>query len=195
MKIFPVFIFFLLLTGLSDSLAQKNAKHIKNDASYIILLYGDTLYGKISTDVSGHVKFKHIQGSETEKYKPDELIGYFLAKKGQTFITINPDDDNHGPWLYERKANGIIKMYSYVFEGSNGGRLPFYYVERESSGLKRVLKGSVISIKKEKDVLRDFMGDSDEIMGALKKAGWNEKSLLKIITQYNEWYVQNYPEE
>jgi hypothetical protein len=163
--------------------AQKNA-------SYIVLSPGDTLYGKIKTDFSGHVKFKMGDNGETIKYRPDELIGYYDGKKDKVFITIDPEDDNHGPWLYERKADGIIKMYTYVFEGTNGGRLPFYYVERENSGLKRMLKGSVVSIKKEKDVLREFMADNDDLLSEIKRTGWNEKNLLRLTNLYNSWHQE-----
>jgi hypothetical protein len=189
MKTCTPFLIFLLVIGFNISLAQNSNPDTKKVPSYIILLYGDTLYGNVKTDVSGHVKFKNGESSRTEKYRQDELIGYYSGKKNQTFITINPDDDNHGPWLYERKATGIIKMYTYTFTGPNGGRLPYYYVEKGSSGLQRVLKGSVTSIKKEKDILRNFMGDNEELLAELKKSGWNEKNLLNIINQYNEWYA------
>jgi len=82
-------------------------------------------------------------------------------------------------------------MYTYVFEGAGGGRLPFYYVEKGSSGLKRVLKGSVVSIKKEKDVLRNFMSDHEDLLAELRKTGWSEKSLVKLINNYNTWHVGN----
>ena len=139
--------------------------------SYIVLTTGDTLYEKIKTDVSGHVKLKMGDGGETLKYQQDELTGYYDRKKDKIFITINPEDDNHGPWLYERKANGIIKLYSYIFDNVNGGRVPFYYVERENSCPRRILKGSVVGIKKEKDVLREFMYDNDDILSEIKRAG------------------------
>lgn len=157
--------------------------------SYIVLTSKDTLYGKIKTDVSGRVKLKVSDGGETIKYQQDELIGYYDARKDKVFITINPEDDNHGPWLYERKADGIIKLYSYVFEGVNGGRVPFYYVERENSGPTRILKGSVVSIKKEKDVLRAFMHDNDDILSEIKRTGWNEKNVLRLVKWYNSWYI------
>ena len=160
----------------------------KND-SYVVLISEDTLYGKIKTDVSGHVKLKMGDGGETMKYRQDELIGYYDGKKNKVFITINPEDDNHGPWLYERKADGIIKLYSYVFEGVNGGRVPYYYIERENSGPRRVLKGSVVSIKKEKDVLREFMNDNEEILSEIKHSGWNEKNVLRLVNWYNSWYL------
>jgi len=70
--------------------AQKNA-------SYIVLSHSDTLYGKIKTDVSGHVKFKMGDNGEKIKYRPSELIGYYNGKKDKVFITIDPKDDNHGP--------------------------------------------------------------------------------------------------
>ena len=79
-------------------------------------------------------------------------------------------------------------MYSYIFDGVSGGRIPFYYVERENSGLNRILKGSVTSIKKEKDVLRGFMWDYDEILSEIKRSGWNEKNVLRLINRYNTWY-------
>jgi hypothetical protein len=160
----------------------------KND-SYVVLISEDTLYGKIKTDVSGHVKLKMGGGGETMKYRQDELIGYYDGKKNKVFITINPEDDNHGPWLYERKADGIIKLYSYVFEGVNGGRVPYYYILRENSGPRRVLKGSVVSIKKEKDVLREFMNDNEEILSEIKHSGWNEKNVLRLVNWYNSWYL------
>lgn len=160
----------------------------KND-SYIVLTSEDTLHGKIKTDVSGRVKLKVVDGGGTIKYKQDELIGYYDAKKDMVFITINPEDDNHGPWLYERKADGIIKLYSYIFEEVNGGRVPFYYVERENSGPRRILKGSVVSIKKEKDVLREFMYDNEDILSEIKRTGWNEKNVLRLINWYNSWYI------
>jgi hypothetical protein len=187
-----VFLILLFLTfGMNEILAQKKASGKKHDVSYIILTYGDTLYGKVKTDISGHVKFKDQQEAESVKYRPDELTGYYVGKNGKTFITINPDDDAHGPWLYERKANGVIKMYTYVFNEPNGGRLPFYYVEKGNSGLKRVLKGSVISIKKEKDILRDFMSDNEDMLAKLKRTGWKEKSLLQLINEYNAWHTDN----
>ena len=157
--------------------------------SYLVLTSEDTLYGKIKTDVSGRVKLKVVDGGGTIKYKQDELIGYYDARKDMVFITINPEDDNHGPWLYERKADGIIKMYSYVFEEANGGRVPFYYVERENSGPRRILKGSVVSIKKEKDVLREFMYDNEDILSEIKRTGWNEKNVLHLVNWYNSWYI------
>ena len=157
--------------------------------SYLVLTSEDTLYGKIKTDVSGRVKLKVVDGGGTIKYKQDELTGYYDARKDKVFITINPEDDNHGPWLYERKADGIIKMYSYVFEEANGGRVPFYYVERENSGPRRILKGSVVSIKKEKDVLREFMNDNEDILSEIKRTGWNEKNVLRLINWYNSWYI------
>jgi hypothetical protein len=157
--------------------------------SYIVLNSKDTLYGKIKTDVSGRVKLKVSDGGETIKYQQDELIGYYDGKKDKVYITINPEDDNHGPWLYERKADGIIKLYSYVFENVNGGRVPFYYVERENSGPRRILKGSVVSIKKEKDVLREFMNDNDDILSEIKRSGWNEKNVLRLVNWYNSWYL------
>ena len=149
------------------------------------------MYGKVRIDISGHVKFKDVHGGETIKYRSDELFGYFNGKNKKTFITIDPDDDGHGPWLYERKAEGVINMYTYVFEEPNGGRLPYYYVEKGDSGLKRVLKGSVISIKKEKDILRDFMSDNEEMLVKLKRAGWKEKSLLQLVNEYNDWHAGN----
>ena len=157
--------------------------------SYIVLTTEDTLYGKIKTDVSGHVKLKMEVGGETIKYQQDELIGYYDGKKDKVFITIDPDDDNPGPWLYERKADGLIKMYSYIFEDVNGGRVPFYYVERENSGPRRILTGSVVSIKKEKDVLREFMYDNDDILSEIKRTGWNEKNVLRLVNWYNSWYL------
>ncbi|MGD9327807.1 MAG: hypothetical protein PVH48_02505 [Cyclobacteriaceae bacterium] len=157
--------------------------------SYLVLTSEDTLYGKIKTDVSGRVKLKVVDGGGTIKYKQDELIGYYDARKDMVFITINPEDDNHGPWLYERKADGIIKLYSYIFEEVNGGRVPFYYVERENSGPRRILKGSVVSIKKEKDVLREFMYDNEDILSEIKRTGWNEKNVLRLINWYNSWYI------
>ena len=164
--------------------------YAQESASYIVLSHGDTLYGKIKTDISGHVKIKMRDNGEKIKYRPNELIGYYEGKKDKVFICIDPEDDNHGPWLYERKADGIIKMYTYVFEGTNGGRNPFYYVEKENSGLKRMLKGSVISIKKEKDVLREFMADNEDLLPEIKHAGWNEKNLLRLIDLYNSWYLE-----
>ena len=35
--------------------------------------------------------------------------------------------------------------------------------ERKNSGLKRVLNGSVANIKKEKDVIKEFMSDNDDV--------------------------------
>jgi hypothetical protein len=193
MKITFLSILFLLVFGNCHSIAQEKVTNSNKNTSYIILSYGDTLYGKVTTSVSGHVKFKDLHGSETMKYGPTELIGYYAGKNKKTYITINPDDDNHGPWLYEQKANGTITMYSYVFEGANSGRMPYYYVEKGNSGLERILKGSVVSIKKEKDVLRDFMNDNPDMLNELKRTGWSEKKLLKLITKYNEWYVRTYP--
>jgi hypothetical protein len=191
MKFHYLILLFILISGFHVTRAQKKGSNTENNVSYIVLSYGDTLYGKVKTDISGHVKFKDLQGAETVKYRPEELIGYYSGKNKKTFITIDPDDDAHGPWLYQRKADGIIKMYSYVFEETNGGRLPFYYVEKENSGLRRVLKGSVISIKKEKDILRDFMSDNADILAQLKRTGWKEKSLLRLINEYNAWHAGN----
>ena len=63
-------------------------------------------------------------------------------------------------------------------------------MERENSGLKRVLKGSVASIKKEKDVLREFMSDNDDILYEIRRSGWNEKNVLRLINLYNSWYAK-----
>jgi hypothetical protein len=194
MKMRYLVILFLISFTAHDTLAQSESSNEKKGTSYIILSYGDTLYGKVRIDISGHVKFKDIHGGETVKYRPDELFGYYTGKKGRMYITIDPEDDGHGPWLYEQKADGIIKMYTYVFEEPNGGRLPYYYIEKGNSGLKRVLKGSIISIKKEKDILRDFMGDNEEMLIKLKKTGWKEKSLLQMIGEYNAWHASNYPD-
>lgn len=179
----------IIVLFISGALYLSPIVNAQKKASYIILTSEDTLYGKTKTDVSGHVKFKADDGGKTVKYAQVELIGYYDGKKDKVFITINPEDDNHGPWLYERKANGIIKFYSYVFEGVNGGRVPFYYVEREYSGPERILKGSVVSIKKEKDVLREFMNDNDEILSEIKSTGWNEKNVLRLVNWYNSWYI------
>ena len=70
--------------------AQKNG-------SYVILSQGDTLHGKIRMDVSGHIKLKNDDGGESIRYRPDELIGYYSGRRDKVFITINPEDDNHGP--------------------------------------------------------------------------------------------------
>lgn len=170
-------------------LYAQNEKDIDDqNSSYILLLSEDRLYGKISVDIKGHVVLKNKADKTKEKYTPSEIIGYYDAKKGNDYVTINPEDDNHGPWLYQRKANGIIKFYSYTFENSNGGKFPFYYIEKGDSGLQRTLSGSVIRMKKEKALLEEFMKDYQDLYQIVKKKSFNEKNLIKIINQYNDWH-------
>jgi len=76
----------------------------QSNVSYVVLNQGDTLYGKVSTDISGHIKLK------------------------------------------------------------------------------------------EQDILRDFMSDHEEMAARIKSMGWNEKNLLRVVNEYNDWHTSHYAE-
>lgn len=47
----------------------------QSNVSFVVLYQGDTLYGKVSTDISGHIKRKEKEGGETIKFSQNKKTG------------------------------------------------------------------------------------------------------------------------
>jgi hypothetical protein len=180
----------ILVIGLSvNSFGQSEYRN-----GYVLLKNKDTLQGMISYNRNGlngkRCVFKKTKKSETQKFSPEEILGYRFSS-GKYYVAKNVSKDGVDRLLFlEYLIKGIVDVYYYLdFEGAHycvsdlSGKLR----ELSNGDLKHVV-GDKVFVEKDKKYVRTLMYVFKEDPVIAKRSSTiklKHKSLIKIAKDYH----------
>lgn len=174
---------------------------------YVITTADETLHGKVEmlSPSLNEVKVKFINkegkktvfkakevteyGFEVEKWnhktRQHEATKITYVKKSveRSPIAFGPKDV-----LLERQVGGKINMYNHFIEQNSNVQQPFIhiiYVEKTNNELVAITKANY------KKVLKAMTAEYPELQARIGSRGHGFKHIPNIITEYNNWMINN----
>ena len=192
MNLAPVIFLLLAILPLSLQAQYENG--------YIVSVAGDTVQGKLSTELSvvqdvfssrsrGTKKIFFVTKGETEKHAvtPDDIKGYGYQVSGKNWRHVQTKIRNGKKEFWTPEIAGKINLYLYQVKGgvdvSTQTRKNvirrFYIGDDASSNLIFVHQSNY------KEVLKAKTQDCPELYDKIGKKGFKYKNLENIVAYYN----------
>ena len=189
-----IFFFLTFFCCCLETNAQKNFSE-----GYIILLSGDTVYGKVNDHFRAYnnmpkkIKFIGKEGKE-EKYLANKIKGYSKGDVSK-YISI-ADLKDHSPFFAKVLIEGPVTLLTTAVEYSGGintndvfslSNKTIYYF------LKHLRKKSThqVSDLQFKADMSNYFSDYPELQQQIINKELRFADMEIIVTKYNQWYISN----
>lgn len=182
MTSFRITIIAFLFLGLKVKVNAQNDYVVKND--------GDTLFGKIKTNLLGKSRIISDKGDVMINVR--EISCYYLKKKEDTYYNkVIPETGDKSFVLQIEK--GKLNLYSYIITSyyGNGKSISVvqWYVEKDNEGLELLKSSSAFAEDKKgrKELLKSLLADNPTTIKMLEENdSFSFSRIRELIREYNK---------
>lgn len=182
-----LFISSLIILFSGSNLIAQDAGYLPG---YVVFNNKDTLQGlvkyinQVPFRVLPDIKFRENKGAKTEKFTPNELLGYKAGDKIFHSLTL-PGYSNGEKAFMELIIDGHVRLYEWQVTGFGApqqgtGTSSSYYLGKP--GNRRVFD---IDTGKFKEAVSEYFGDHPEISEKIKTGVYKRRDIKVIVREYN----------